>query len=103
LCFLFTSSWGWKSSQLDRDLKIIYLWKIDINDSFIVLDGELTTVMAGLNCGTPSDLGWPILRDSAQAFLSCQDEVTFTGMRQLYSQGNSQITFQDQPDQNVIQ
>ena len=40
--------------------------------------------MAGLNCGTPSTIGWPMLRDAAFAFLSCQDEVTFTGMKSYH-------------------
>ena len=40
--------------------------------------------MAGLNCGTPSTIGWPMLRDSAFAFLSCEDEVTFTGMKSYH-------------------
>lgn len=58
-----------------------------------VMSGSLSTVMAGLNCGTPSGLGWPILRDNAFAFLSCEDEVTLRGMRALYYpiEGDAQI------------
>ena len=51
---------------------------------FPVIEGICNTVMAGLNCGTPSTIGWPMLRDSAFAFLSCQDEVTFTGMKSYH-------------------
>ena len=49
-----------------------------------VIEGNPSTVMAGLNCGTPSALGWPMIRDCACAYLSCQDEVTFTGMKSYF-------------------
>ena len=39
----------------------------------------------GLCCGVPSVQGWPILRRTAQWFLSCEDSVTSRGMRVLYS------------------
>merc|ERR1719369_1992573 len=39
--------------------------------------------MAGLCCGVPSVQGWPILRATATAFLSCDDSVTIRGMRIL--------------------
>jgi len=47
------------------------------------LDGEMVTIMAGLNCGVPSVQGWPILRATASAFLSCQDIVSARGIRVL--------------------
>ena len=49
-----------------------------------VMEGNLTTIMAGLNCGTPSHLGWRILKRSAEAFLSCEDQITIIGMNKLY-------------------
>ncbi len=55
-----------------------------INYIFSVMEGDLVTVMAGLNCGTPSNLGWPILKNSVSAYLSCEDEVTYVGMRAYY-------------------
>ena len=48
------------------------------------MEGNLETIMAGLNCGTPSEHGWRILKKSADAFLSCDDQVTIVGMKQLY-------------------
>ena len=48
------------------------------------MEGELVTIMAGLNCGVPSGLGWPILKSTAFAFMSCLDEVTKLGMRLYY-------------------
>ncbi|MBN1681134.1 MAG: diaminopropionate ammonia-lyase [Anaerolineae bacterium] len=43
--------------------------------------GDLDTIMAGLACGDPSPLAWDILRDCADAFLSCPDYVAAKGMR----------------------
>ncbi len=48
-----------------------------------VIKGALNTIMAGLACGEPSPLAWGILRDYADLFISCPDEVTMTGMRVL--------------------
>ena len=48
------------------------------------MEGDLETIMAGLNCGTPSGLGWPMLKNSAFAFLSCIDQITAEGMRLYY-------------------
>jgi diaminopropionate ammonia-lyase len=47
------------------------------------LDGGMDTIMAGLACGTPSAIGWNILRDYADVFISCEDEVSRRGMRLL--------------------
>merc|ERR1719495_658757 len=49
------------------------------------VEGEMSSIMAGLCCGVPSVQGWPILRKSVNAFLSCEDSVTARGMRVLYS------------------
>lgn len=45
------------------------------------VDGDPVTIMAGLNCGTPCKVTWPILRDYAQFYLSCPDYVAAHGMR----------------------
>jgi diaminopropionate ammonia-lyase len=47
-------------------------------------NGTLDTIMAGLAGADPSPLAWPILWDSADAFLRCPDYVTARGMR-LYA------------------
>jgi diaminopropionate ammonia-lyase len=41
------------------------------------------TIMAGLNCGEPCTVTWPILRDFADWYLSCPDYVSAYGMRLL--------------------
>ncbi len=43
--------------------------------------GELDTIMAGLSCGKPNPLAWPVLRDCADAFVACPDYVAARGMR----------------------
>ena len=41
------------------------------------------TIMAGLNCGEPCTITWPILRDFADWYLKCPDNVSAYGMRLL--------------------
>lgn len=45
--------------------------------------GDMDTIMAGLACGEPSTLGWEILKDYSDAFLSCPDIIAAQGMRIL--------------------
>lgn len=49
----------------------------------IAVGGDLQTVMAGLACGEANSIGWKLLRDYANAFASCPDEVAALGMRML--------------------
>ena len=48
-----------------------------------IVDGDLTTIMAGLACGEPNILSWDILRNHVSAFVSCPDWVSARGMRML--------------------
>ncbi|MGG1400084.1 diaminopropionate ammonia-lyase [Bacillus salipaludis] len=45
--------------------------------------GALNTIMAGLACGEPSTTSWGVLKDYAEAFVSCPDFVAARGMRIL--------------------
>ena len=45
--------------------------------------GEMNTIMAGLACGEPNPLAWEILRDYADLFVACSDDVSRRGMRVL--------------------
>ncbi|MCK5696394.1 MAG: diaminopropionate ammonia-lyase [Desulfobacula sp.] len=47
------------------------------------IQGDLKTIMAGLACGKPSQIGWEILKAGADAFTVCTDEVAKKGMRIL--------------------
>jgi len=48
-----------------------------------IVTGDLQTIMAGLACGEPNTIGWDILRNHVDAFLSCPDWVSARGMRML--------------------
>ena len=45
--------------------------------------GSGETIMAGLNCGEPCTVTWPILRDLADWYFSCPDYTAAYGMRLL--------------------
>lgn len=47
------------------------------------LKNEMRTIMAGLACGTPSKLAWEIMRDHSNFFVTCDDEITKSGMNIL--------------------
>ena len=48
-----------------------------------IVDGDLTTIMAGLACGEPNTISWDILRNHVDVFVSCPDWVSAKGMRML--------------------
>ena len=48
-----------------------------------IVEGDLATMMAGLACGEPNIISWDILRNHADAFVSCPDWVSASGMRRL--------------------
>lgn len=45
--------------------------------------GDPVTIMAGLNCGTPCRITWPVIRDRAKHYCACSDEIAENGMRAL--------------------
>jgi len=45
------------------------------------------TIMAGLNCETPSLIAWPIIRDRFNAFISIEDAYSEEAMRLLAKEG----------------
>ena len=45
--------------------------------------GDMRSIMAGLCCGEPCTIGWEILRDHADHFISIPDSVAAKGMRVL--------------------
>lgn len=48
-----------------------------------MVGGDMATIMAGLACGEPNSIGWDVLRDYSEMFLSCPDWVAAKGMRVL--------------------
>jgi len=49
----------------------------------VAVTGSMDTIMAGLACGEPNTIGWEILRDYGDYFVSCPDLVSARGMRIL--------------------
>ena len=45
--------------------------------------GDMDTIMAGLACGEPCSIGWDILRDYSDFYISCPDYTAARGMRML--------------------
>ena len=45
--------------------------------------GDMNTIMAGLACGEPCTIGWNVLHDHADNFVSMPDYVAAEGMRVL--------------------
>ncbi|WP_109077826.1 diaminopropionate ammonia-lyase [Aggregatibacter kilianii] len=43
--------------------------------------GDMQTIMAGLACGEPNTVSWPIIRDYADVFISADDQLAANGMR----------------------
>jgi diaminopropionate ammonia-lyase len=46
--------------------------------------GRQTSIMAGLNCGVPSPLAWPIVRDAVHFFLAIGDSWAEQAMRRYF-------------------
>lgn len=47
------------------------------------VSGDMDTIMAGLACGEPCSIGWEILKEYGDNFISCPDYVAAQGMRIL--------------------
>ena len=46
----------------------------------VAIGGEPYTAMAGLNCGESNAATFPLIKALAQAYIKCEDDVTFKGM-----------------------
>ena len=56
------------------------------------VSGAMNTIMAGLACGEPNTVSWPILRDYSDIFISAMDCLAANGMR---------ITAAPRPDTDI--
>jgi diaminopropionate ammonia-lyase len=54
------------------------------NGNPIPTKGIQDSIMAGLNCGIPSPLAWPIIKDAMYGFLSITDNYAEEAMHKLY-------------------
>lgn len=48
-----------------------------------VVGGDMDTIMVGLACGEPNTIGWEVIRDYSDMFVSCPDWTSAKGMRLL--------------------
>jgi len=53
----------------------------------VTVDGPHESSMAGLNCGTPSPIAWPVLNAAFDAFCAITDDAAEWGMRRLAELG----------------
>ncbi|HUV31739.1 MAG TPA: diaminopropionate ammonia-lyase [Acidobacteriota bacterium] len=51
--------------------------------------GSRDTIMAGLNCGTPSLVAWPVVKQVVDVFMSIPDRFSKRAMRTFYHPGRS--------------
>lgn len=60
----------------------------------VSVEGDLVTIMAGLACGKASSTAWEVLKEKANFFVSCSDEISARGMRVLGNPlpGDSAVT-----------
>ncbi len=58
------------------------------NNKITIITGDLDTISAGLSCGEPNPQAWQLLQQYADAFVSCDDEITKQGMR-ILAQGKN--------------
>ena len=56
----------------------------EANDGTLhIVTGNMDTIMAGLACGEPCSVGWNVLKNYADFFISCPEYVAANGMRIL--------------------
>ena len=48
-----------------------------------IVTGDMDSIMAGLACGEPCELGWDLMKNHAFGFISGHDSMTCRGMRML--------------------
>lgn len=53
----------------------------------VSLEGEQHSIMAGLNCGTPSPVAWPLVSRGVDAFVTIDDEWARRAVRELAGSG----------------
>ncbi|HEV7128754.1 MAG TPA: diaminopropionate ammonia-lyase, partial [Ktedonobacterales bacterium] len=53
----------------------------------VTMPGPHDSIMAGLNCGTPSAVAWPLLANGIDTFAAIDDEWAIAAMRALATEG----------------
>ncbi|MGD1223148.1 diaminopropionate ammonia-lyase [Streptomyces krungchingensis] len=71
--------------SVEPDNAACVLASLVAGEAVSVTTGE--TIMAGLNCGTPSSLAWPCLRDGVDAAVTVTDAESAAAVRDLVALG----------------
>ena len=58
----------------------------NIDKELISCKGSTNSIMAGLNCGTPSLISWPIIRDITSLFVTIGDNWAKKSMKKMYEE-----------------
>ena len=61
----------------------LYRSATNAQGEMVNVTGELNTIMAGLACGEPNPVTWPVIKDGSHYFASLDDSVAAVGMRVL--------------------
>lgn len=61
----------------------LYLSAAQNDGTLKSVKGQMKTLMAGLACGEPNTVSWPLIRDNATCFVSANDHIATNGMRIL--------------------
>ena len=89
-----------KSNVWCDDVKIIIVEPLDadcmlenvknqhnnIDKELISCKGKTNSIMAGLNCGTPSLISWPIIRDITSYFVTIGDNWAKNSMKKMHNE-----------------
>jgi len=94
-----TASWFYNKNYGSSRARLVAVEPIDADclmasigseeGTICSLTGGQHSIMAGLNCGTPSPVAWPLIRSGFDLFLTVSDQMAIEAMRAYYhSQGN---------------
>ena len=59
------------------------IYRSGVEGEMVTVSGDLSSIMAGLACGEPNPITWPILKQCSSFFASVEDNISATGMRIL--------------------
>jgi diaminopropionate ammonia-lyase len=89
-----SAAWYYNTVHWQADLKIVsvepreaacLMESIDTHEGDPVKSsGSLDSIMAGLNCGTPSITAWPLIKQGIDLFMTVSDKDAVEAMRAYY-------------------
>ena len=87
-------AWLWEAGGRDRPVAVVVepeaaacLYESAKAGTATTVGGDLDTVMAGLACGEPSLIAWPVLERGADAFMTISDAQAIAAMTRLADEG----------------